>query len=197
MKKTNRPPKGSIVKVDPIRDPEIIEMIKKLLANEPRNRLLFILGINTNLRMCDILALKFGQVRGLIPGDILILREKKTDKIRRISVNSAVWKALQPWLALNEDKSDDKPVFYSMKTGRALTVPSVNYLIKSWCKSVDLKGRYGCHTLRKTFGFQHRTRFGTDLPTLMVMYNHSNQRQTLDYLGIMEDDLVSAYMCEI
>ena len=119
MEKTNRPPKGSIVKVDPIREPEMIEKIKVLLENEPRNRLLFMLGINTNLRMCDILLLNFGQIRGLTPGDILIIREKKTKKNRRLSINSSVWKAFKPWLTINEDKGDDIAVFYSIKTGRA------------------------------------------------------------------------------
>jgi hypothetical protein len=29
------------------------------------------------------------------------------------------------------------------------------------------------------------------------MLNHSNQRQTLDYLGIMEEDVEAAYLHEI
>ena len=50
---------------------------------------------------------------------------------------------------------------------------------------------------RKTFGYMHRVVHGTDIPTLMVMFNHSSQRQTLDYLGIGESEVHDAYMKEI
>lgn len=193
----NKPSKGEILKVEPIRPPGKIEAMKEHLADLPRDLLLFVLGINTNLRMCDLLSIKFGMVRGLRIGDVLMVRESKTKKIRRITINKTVYKALKAWLALNEDRPDDMAVFWSRKTQKALTVPAMNNKIKTWCKAVGLKGRFGCHTLRKTFGYQHRTQFGTDLPTLMVMFNHSNQRQTLDYLGIMEEDIEAAYMHEI
>jgi integrase len=193
----NKPGKGEILKVDPIRNPSKIDAIKELLANLPRDLLLFVLGINTNLRMCDLLSITFGMVRGLRVGDVLLIRESKTKKIRRITINQTVWEALKAWLVLNEDRPDDMAVFWSRKSKKALTVPAVNNKIKKWCKAVGLKGRFGCHTPRKTFGYQHRVRFSTDLPTLMVMFNHSNQRQTLDYLGIMEEDVEAAYLHEI
>jgi integrase len=197
MKRSNRPGRGAILKVDPIRNPDKIDAIKRLLAVCPRDLLLFVLGINTNLRVCDILGITFSMVRGLRVGDVLLIRESKTKKIRRITLNRTVWGSLQAWLVLNQDQPQESAIFWSRKTGQALTVPAVNSKIKRWCKAVGLKGRFGCHSLRKTFGYQHRTRFGTDLPTLMVMYNHSNQRQTLDYLGIMEEDVAAAYLHEI
>lgn len=197
MKRSNRPGRGAILKVDPIRNPDKIDAIKRLLAVCPRDLLLFVLGINTNLRVCDILGITFSMVRGLRVGDVLLIRESKTKKIRRITLNRTVWGTLQAWLVLNQDQPQESAIFWSRKTGQALTVPAVNSKIKRWCKAVGLKGRFGCHSLRKTFGYQHRTRFGTDLPTLMVMYNHSNQRQTLDYLGIMEEDVAAAYLHEI
>jgi len=197
MKRSNRPGRGAILKVDPIRNPDKINAIKRLLAVCPRDLLMFVLGINTNLRVCDILGITFSMVRGLRVGDVLLIRESKTKKIRRITLNRTVWGTLQVWLVLNQDQPQESAIFWSRKTGQALTVPAVNNKIKSWCKAVGLKGRFGCHSLRKTFGYQHRTRFGTDLPTLMVMYNHSSQRQTLDYLGIMEEDVAAAYLHEI
>jgi len=33
-----------------------------------------------------------------------------------------------------------------------LTVPTLNNLVKDWCRKVNLKGSYGSHTLRKTWG---------------------------------------------
>jgi len=78
-----------------------------------------------------------------------------------------------------------------------LTVSYLNSLVKSWCKEINLRGNYGAHTLRKTFGYVHRTVFGTDIPTLMEMFNHSTQRQTLTYLGIQPREINDAYLKEI
>jgi hypothetical protein len=50
---------------------------------------------------------------------------------------------------------------------------------------------------RLTFGYIHRTVFNTDIPTLMQMFNHSSQRQTLTYLGIQPSEIKEAYLREI
>ncbi len=51
----NHPKKGQRITVDPIRNPEDIQAIKKLLAGESRNLLLFTMGINNGLRVGDLL----------------------------------------------------------------------------------------------------------------------------------------------
>jgi hypothetical protein len=55
----------------------------------------------------------------------------------------------------------------------------------------------GSHTLRKTFGYIKHTVQGASLPELMVCFNHSTQRQTLDYLCIQEAAIRNVYMNEI
>ncbi|USK87475.1 hypothetical protein [Peribacillus asahii] len=68
--------------VQPIKDREKIEAIQKILrAFMLRNELLSVLGINTGLRISDILALKVSDVltkAGVV--DRLDLREKKTKR---------------------------------------------------------------------------------------------------------------------
>ncbi len=55
---------GSMNFVQPIRDPEQIQQIKEYLnENNERNYILFVMGINTGLRISDILKLKFEFVR--------------------------------------------------------------------------------------------------------------------------------------
>ena len=197
MKSDNSPKEGSILKKIPIKSPEAIEAIKVLLKDNLRDLALFVLAINSNLRACDLLALTIGQVRELHVGDELVLRERKTKNIRRIVLNKAVWKALQDWLKIHPRAGeDDAPLFLSRKGG-ALKVATLNNMVKAWCFAVGLKGSFGCHTLRKTFGYQHRVRFGTDLPTLQTIYGHSHQRQTLDYLCVQTDEIIAAYMKEI
>ena len=60
-----------------------------------------------------------------------------------------------------------------------------------------LTGNYGSHSLRKTWGYHQRKRFCVDIPTLMVMYNHSSQKQTLDYLRIQPQEIKDVYLSEL
>ena len=50
--------------VDPIKSLDDIRKMKEFLAKKPRNDLLFSFGINSELRISDILALNVGDVRG-------------------------------------------------------------------------------------------------------------------------------------
>lgn len=205
MANPNAPKKGDSIKVDPIRSIKDIKAIKKLLADHPRNLCLFTLGINTNLRASDLLRITAGDVRHLQPGDSFSLKEKKTGKDRMITLNKSVVDTVQGLLK-SEKYLDTDPLFRGQRehrdnnTGlmtRVLTVPTVHKLVSEWCKTINLKGNFGSHTLRKTFGHIQHIVFKTPLPELMVCFNHSSQRQTLDYLCIQEDGIKSVYMNEI
>ena len=56
---------------------------------------------------------------------------------------------------------------------------------------------YGAHTLREAFSYHHRVTFGAGLPELMVCFNHSSQRHTLDYLCVQPEEIRNIYMNEI
>jgi integrase len=101
-------------------------------------------------------------VEDLRPGDTLQLREKKTRKIRLIPLNKAVVRSIQDLLNSRQLK-DDEALFMGRRG--PLTVPTVNALVKSWCRAINLNGgNYGAHTLRKTFGYHQRVTFGAGLP---------------------------------
>lgn len=186
----NAPKKGSTIKVDPIKSPKDIKAIKRLLADNPRDLALFTVGINTNLRASDLLRITAGMVRGLKPGDEIELKEQKTGKRRRITLNKACIDAITGLLASRHYKDTDS--LFKGQRG-TLTVPSINRLVKGWCRAINLRGNYGSHTLRKTWGYHQRVTFGTDIPTLMVCFNHSTQRQTLDYLCIQPEEIRDVY----
>jgi len=138
-----------------------------------------------------------GQIRHLRPGEHFSVREKKTGKLRDITINETVYKALQGLLSSLSSPGDEDFLFQSRKGRQALCVSYLNSLVKSWCREINLNGNYGSHTLRKTFGYIHRTVFNTDIPTLMEMFNHSSQKQTLAYLGIQPSEIKDAYLREI
>lgn len=190
----NRPAKGSRIKVEPIKTLQDIKAIKKLLADKPRDLALFTLGINTNLRASDLLEIKVGQVRNLKPLESFEVEERKTGKARRVTLNKTCVAAIQKLLASRSYQEED--YLFLGQRGR-LTVPSVNRLVKQWCAALHLPGNYGTHTLRKTFGYIQRVVYRTGLPELMVCFNHSSQRQTLDYLCIQPEEIKEVYANEI
>jgi integrase len=193
----NHPKSGDSIKVDPIKTEKDIKLIKKLLSDKPRDYCIFTIGINTNLRASDLLKITVGQIRNLKVGEHFTVKEIKTGKDRKITINKSVYDSVQMLLATMPNAEDGDFLFQSRKGGTALCVPYLNSLVKGWCKSINLRGNYGSHTLRKTFGYIHRTVFNTDIPTLMHMYNHSTQKQTLAYLGIQPSEIKDAYLKEI
>lgn len=194
----NHPPKGSTIKVEPIRETAAIERIKQSLRDRPRDRCLFVLGINTGYRANELLSITCGQVAHLRPGDVLDLWQRKTRKHRAITLNYAAIAAVQSWLAHHPAPCTGAPLFLSRR-GRALTVSTVTNMVKRWCAEAGLSGNYGSHTLRKTWGF-HQLRRNTEakpqmvLPILMHAYGHASQEQTLDFLCIQSDEMARLFM---
>lgn len=194
----NNPTKGSTVAVDPIRSRTKIADIKRLLADSPRDLCLFVVGINSALRASDLVSLTVGQVRYLKVGDLLRVNEKKTagrKPPRPITWNQACHDAVAAWLPHHPDSGNDRaPLFVSQRGGKAITVGHVHRLVKGWCARVGLKGNYGSHTLRKTWGYHQRVTFSTDLGVIVQAYGHSRPSVTLRYLGIQPSEIEGAYL---
>ena len=86
------------MKVEPITDVKSIKSIKKLLHDSPRNKLLFIMGVNTGLRVQDILALRISDVKHANVGDRIVIREKKTGKENVFMINKEIKETLDDYL---------------------------------------------------------------------------------------------------
>jgi len=190
----NHPVKGSQIKVKPIRSTKAIKRIKKILSDNSRNLCLFTLGINTAFRAGDLLKIKVSQVKKLKAGDDLEVKEEKTGKLRRVTLNKSCVDTIQVLLN-SKDFSNDDYLFIGQR-GR-LTVSTVNNLVKNWCRDEKLEGNFGSHTLRKTFGYHQRITFNTPIPLLMKAFGHSTQNQTMEYLCIQSEEIKSIYLNEI
>jgi len=197
---SNAPKKGMSTRVDPIKRPEDIRAIKVMLSDSPRNYCLFTLGINTNLRASDLCRLTVEQVVNLEPMDEVVLKEKKTGKLRRINLNESCIKAIKElidkeWRLWKSHRLCNQSLFLGQRG--PIKPSAVHALVKSWCKEVGLKGNYGSHTLRKTWGYQQRVYYEVELPLLMRCFNHSNEKETLEYLCIQPEEIKAVYANEI
>lgn len=97
--------------VQPIRDTDQIDMMKDYLKGwNPRNFLLLLFGLNTGLRIGDILPLK---VKDVTAGNYIDIIEQKTGKQKRFPINKTLRreidkyikdKQLKPWDYLFESQ---------------------------------------------------------------------------------------------
>ncbi|HPF17592.1 MAG TPA: site-specific integrase, partial [Thermotogota bacterium] len=88
--------------VEPIRDLKQIDDMKKLMIADEnyRDHLLFTLGINSGLRVSDLLSIKWelflNEKRNLLKGgSAIIVTEKKTGKAKRFKLNKSIRKAVE------------------------------------------------------------------------------------------------------
>ncbi|MEK4815177.1 tyrosine-type recombinase/integrase [Bacillus sp. FSL L8-0287] len=177
--------KPHLIDVQPIRSKKQIEDMKWSLKRHcsERDYILFLIGINTGLRVSDLLQIEIQ--------NILKLRRKKrkefkikkgkTKKERMINLTSIfneVYSYAQnidnTWLF--PSRKGDKPISkiqayrQLQKAGDFARVESI-----------------GTHTMRKTFGywFYKQTK---DVAMLQEILNHSTPQITLKYIGINKEE---------
>ncbi len=202
MKNPNHPKKGTSIKVEPIRQKAAIERIKAALLHHGkfRDHCLFTLGINTAFRANELLSISIEQVLHVQAGDRLELKQSKNGKHRAVTINKTSYEALRVYIehdkSLQRRMSDrSSPLFYSQRS-EVLSVPTITNMLKNWCAGAGLKGNYGSHSMRKTWGYWQYKR-GTPLPILMEAYGHATQQQTLGYLCIQAEDIKQVYDMEL
>ena len=184
------------MKVEPIINMKDIKSIKKLLVDRPRDRLLFVLGINSGLRVQDILALKISDVRTCSIGDRVSIKEKKTGKENVFIMNKEIKTALDEYLRCAK-RQDDHYLFKSRKgQNYPLTTYAVTMMVQRWCDEINLKINAGAHTLRKTWCYQQR-QMGSSWELLAKRLNHSTPSITRRYLGVQEEEVEEILMKSI
>lgn len=161
--------------------------------------------------------LSFGKDRGLLGRNIaerikplysvnrshIIWTEAEIDKLCRLAspeIEAAVRLASLtglrrgdllklPWNAIGEKSI----VWQTSKTD----APVFNRMVKRWCTEVGLRGNYGSHTLRKTWGYHQRMIKNAPIPLLMEAFGHDTQAQTLGYLCIQAEEIQKLFALEL
>jgi integrase len=184
--------------VEAIKNVRDISKIKQFLLGKKSKRdyLLFVLGINVGLRIGDLLSLKIADVvdeAGNIKRAVSIV-EQKTRKHKEFELNKSAREAIRLYLEEVTDFDDNTSLFSSRKGSKAITTRSAHKIIKTTLRELRIKGNYGTHSLRKTFGY-HRYNNGVKLETLQKVFNHSSSTVTLRYIGITREVICDAYNC--
>ena len=182
--------------VEPIRNRKKIAQIKNLLRGQRRFRdlLLFIVGINTALRISDLLELRISH---FLDNQRRLKRrfwihEQKRNKRHEVVINHSIQEVLEEYLKAYPGIADSFEYFVFFNTkmndySKPIQRGQAWKFIVSICNDVGLQGNYGTHSLRKTWGYHARLQ-GVDLGLIMHKLNHESIAYTKRYLGITDDE---------
>ena len=172
--------------VEPIRNANKIKEVKNILKQRGyRDYLLFSIGINTGLRISDILKLKVEDVKDK---SHIILKEGKTKKTKRFFINEKLREDIDTYIFNKEDRGF---LFESRKTDdkgdpKAISRNQAYNILKAVADEVGLDN-IGTHSMRKTFGYHHYKKH-KDVALLQGIFNHSSPSVTLRYIGINQEN---------
>ena len=179
--------------VEPIRDKnKIRQMYYYLKGKDAKYGVLFKFGLNTGLRISNILPVKVGDILTEEKGyrEYLVIREKKTGKEKKIKLNDAIRKLIGNYVK-SEKLSNDQYLFYSRKGGNIRRIQAYRVLKEA----ADICGveNFGTHSLRKTWGYWTYKASRYNIGLIMDTFNHSSQNITLRYIGISQDQKDELY----
>ena len=184
--------------VEPIKSKEKVFAIKQYILSDrysekyrARDYLLFVFGINSALRISDLLSLQVKDVfnnEGEIKESFKI-RIGKTKREMKILINESVRKALKYYFD-KEKFPDPNDYLFKTHTGQKLDRIRAWVLIKKWVEAVGLDpANYGTHTLRKTWGYHSRKNFGIPIELISEKLGHKSNAVTKRYIGISQEEI--------
>lgn len=173
--------KPHIIDVQPIRDKKDLESMKWALKRfcGERDYILFLLGINSGLRVGDMLKIKTAQIR---KKKEIKIKEGKTGKPRTILLSN-IYEELNEYA----DTLESTWLFPSRKGDKPITTVQAWRQLQKASEMAELNS-IGTHTMRKTFGYWFY-KATMDIAKLQTILNHSHPAITLRYIGITDEQI--------
>lgn len=187
--------------VQPIRDLDVLQKCYEIAREHDKSRitgevsweLILLIGFNTSLRVSDFRRFKVMDLRGK---DYAQIQAKKTGKEARILINPQARKEINRLLT---GRKADEYIFQSRQRDsathkyRPISRQRCYQIINHIAKEAGIEDRIGCHTLRKTFGYHYYKMTG-DVVSLQRILCHSYQRETLVYIGVVQENIDESLM---
>lgn len=169
--------------VQPIRSKKQLANMKALLKNKgDKYYIMFLVGINSGLRVSDCLNLKVADVIGR---EHIVITEKKTGKTKRFVLHPEIRKEIQDFV--DKYKLSENTYLIKSRQGGNKPISRVRaYCVLNECATSLGLDSIGTHTMRKTFGYWYYQKT-KNIEYLQYIFNHSSPSITLRYIGITQD----------
>lgn len=161
-----------------------------------RNYAMICLGVNSILRISDLLHLHWGDVYDFSQETFrrhIVIKEQKTGKWTRIALNKNAVLALSRYKESLDLLQAESYLFPGKEKSTPLSRSQAYRIIRHASENLHLDKNISCHSLRKTFGY-HAWKNGVSPVILMDIYNHSSYHITKRYLGLEQEDKDSVFL---
>lgn len=179
--------------VEPIRDKVKIHQLYTILSQkDTKYCLLLKFGLNTGLRISDLLPIKLKDIcndNGTFH-DYFKLNEKKTGKAKKIKINAALRKEIEAFVKTK--KMTINSYLFSSRKGTHIGRVQAYRVLKEAAGHVGIEN-FGTHSLRKTWGYWTYKMSKYNIGLIMDTFNHSSPNITLRYIGINQDQKDELY----
>lgn len=162
----------------------------------PRNYALIILGLNTALRISDLLQLQWFDVYDFYTQrfrEHLLILEQKTGKQNYIALNKNAKNAIRWYMDACFPQESDYLFCKNTDRQHPINRSQAYRIVKEAAAQTTNSRMVSCHSMRKTFGY-HAWKQGAQPALLMGLFNHSSYDVTKRYLGIEQDEKDSVYL---
>ena len=168
--------------VEAIKDEQQLLSIKSYLERRsPRDYCLFMLGINTGIRIHDLLHLYVKDFKSEEDEYYHYLQSTiHTDP--PVYLNLPVRNSLKSCISYGA-LNDNDFLFKSKRTNDPITRQQAYRIINEAAKQAGINDSIGTHTLRKTFGY-HAYRKGIAISLIQKRLQHSTPAETRQYIGV-------------
>ena len=194
---------------EPIKNKKDIKAVEQYLKeHNERDYVIWVLGLNSGLRISDIVGLNVSDV---VEKTHITIIEKKTQIVKNASwfninileeknnilvsldndIETINFKLKKVLKSFTKGRNLDEPLFLG-KQGKRLDRKQVYRFLIDACNKVGVKSKVSTHTMRRTFGYHHYQQY-KDAVILQKIFNHSSQRITLMYIGIEQDEIDYSY----
>lgn len=187
--------------VQPIRDLDVLQRFYEIAREHDKRKktgevsweLILVVGFNTSLRVSDFRRFRVSDLRGK---DYAQIQAQKTGKEARILINPSARKEINRLLS---SRKGDEFIIQSREKDaithkyKPITRQRCWQIIHQIAREAGVEDRIGCHTLRKTFGYHYYKMTG-DVVSLQRILCHSSQRETLIYIGVVQENIDESLM---
>ena len=148
-------------------------------VENPKHKLLLLLGYGAGLRRSEIVGLKWVDI--LFDDHKIIVRQSKGNKDRVVMLPYSIVAYLEDYRRLYPP---DEWVFAGQYKGEALSTSSVQAVMRKAVEKAGLEKKASVHTLRHSFA-THLLENGTDIRYIQQLLGHTNIKTTMVYTHIL------------
>ena len=185
----------------PLTDEEIELILKSFKGRfAARDRALFTLGVKTGLRISEILSLKISDIfqHGRIVERVYVQRKNIKGKThgRTVLLHPEVKQAVALWLNESAEIPSDYTYLFKSRKGsnQPISRKQAWRILDTLISRVGLSGKFGTHTMRKSFAKKIYELLDHDLVKTQKSLGHVSIQSTVSYLSFDQGEIDNAIL---